>query len=114
MFTGTECLDRIPSSLGADEPSLLAFAPRDDGIHTDAETNLRLIAATSRCPFYATDGVLLNVECFGPRYTGTVAEEDANNKPADQYRRSFHNSDQWPLLLYVHGVCGKLSSLFVF
>lgn len=109
----TSTFERL-TSLGADEPSLLAFAPRNDGIHADAESNLRLIVASSRCPFLAKDGVLLNVECFGPRYKGCDGDEDGDASLNDDedptynhsnHRRSMHNSDQWPMLLYVHGVC---------
>mmetsp|Transcript_29153 Transcript_29153/g.61993 ORF Transcript_29153/g.61993 Transcript_29153/m.61993 type:complete len:434 (+) Transcript_29153:73-1374(+) len=115
MFCSGGTDDRI-ASLGADEPSLLAFAPRHDGIHTDEESNLRLIVASSRCPFRAKDGVLLNVECFGPLYKGgdegdTTGDADASQNKGDTvyhhsaHRRSMHNSDEWPLFLYVHGIC---------
>ena len=104
MFNGGGTLNRL-ASLGADEPSLLAFA-HHNGIHTDEESILRLIVATSRCPFRAKDGVLLNVECFGPAYKGgdepgnTVASQNNGDTAYNHtnHRRSIHNSDQWPLV----------------
>lgn len=110
MFDGEAGFTRRLSSLGADEPSLLAFA-HQDGIHSGDERMLRLIAATSRCPFRARDGVLLNVECFGPAYKGDDDQDDddrSGNVDSSQnsdtpynhnvHRRSTHNSDQWPLV----------------
>ena len=104
MFNGGGTLNRL-ASLGADEPSLLAFA-HHNGIHADEESILRLIVATSRCPFRAKDGVLLNVECFGPAYKGgdepgnTVASQNNGDTAYNHttHRRSIHNSDQWPLV----------------
>mmetsp|Transcript_10186 Transcript_10186/g.22055 ORF Transcript_10186/g.22055 Transcript_10186/m.22055 type:complete len:428 (+) Transcript_10186:129-1412(+) len=118
MFDGEGNFNRHLSSLGVHEPSLLAFA-HHDGIPNDEESMLRLIVATSRFPFHAEDGVLLNVECFGPSYkcddddvndgeTGNIGTSQNNGDAAynhNNHRRSFHNSDQWPLLLYVHGIC---------
>jgi len=69
---------------------------------------LRLITASSQCPFKTSDGVLLNVECFGPNYGGGGGGIDnihASTADHSMHKRSMHNSDEWPLLLYVHGVC---------
>ena len=64
---------------------------------------LRLITASSQCPFRTSDGVLLNVECFGPNYGGGDDNESLNgysNAGGDSsmHKRSMHNSDEWPLV----------------
>ncbi|KAL7501533.1 hypothetical protein ACHAWT_009802, partial [Skeletonema menzelii] len=54
------------------------------------------------------DGVLLNVECFGPNYGGGSENSNASSNAGggnSMHKRSMHNSDEWPLLLYIHGVC---------
>ena len=66
---------------------------------------LRLITASSQCPFRTSDGVLLNVECFGPNYGGE--NENLNvysNAGGDNsmHKRSMHNSDEWPLVSLIH------------
>ena len=80
------------------DPSLFAFAT------SDIETDPSLIVASSQCPFYTKDGVLLNVECFGPIYKGTNVNNNASDVDDDS---SHHNNttDEWPILLYVHGIC---------
>ena len=95
-----------------DQP--VAFATREDGIQTrdNAEGNRHLdqdlVVATSRCPFYAKDGTLLNVECFGPSYhhvKGVSCATDESDESID--------TDEWPLLLYVHGICESAETVGV-
>ncbi|KAL7470115.1 hypothetical protein ACHAXS_011506 [Conticribra weissflogii] len=127
------------SALGANDPSLLAFACRGDGVDDSEQTMLRLVVASSRIPFRATDGTFLNVECFGPKYHQQDQQKTENGTSSSQFfggseissagnecandddhddgskksniRRSYHhgrsmqNVDEWPILLYVHGVC---------
>lgn len=73
----------------------------------DEGSVLRLITASSQCPFRASDGVLLNVECFGPNYGGGDGNENSNvysNAGGDNsmHKRSMHNSDEWPLVSLIH------------
>lgn len=81
-------------SSGADntpEASLLAFS-------SDEVNNLRLIAASSRCPFRASDGTLLNVECFGPEYCGEKKRDKSTGSDNSMHKRSMENSDEWPMV----------------
>ena len=81
--------------------SLLAFAT------SDIETDPPLIVASSQCPFYTKDRVLLNVECFGPIYNGTNVNNNASDVDNDGSSHDGNNNttDEWPILLYVHGIC---------
>ena len=83
------------------DPSLLAFAT------SDIETDPPLIVASSQCPFYTKDRVLLNVECFGPIYNGTNVNNNASDVDDDGSSHNGNNNttDEWPILLYVHGIC---------
>lgn len=69
----------------------------------EAGSVLRLIPASSQCQFRASDGVQLNVECFGPKYFGGGGNENndaSSNAGGDNsmHKRSMHNSDEWPLV----------------
>ena len=68
----------------------------------DEGSVLRLITASSQCPFRTSDGVLLNVECFGPNYGGDDIENINAylNAGCDSimHKRSMHDSDEWPLV----------------
>ena len=61
---------------------------------------LRLITASSQCPFKTSDGVLLNVECFGPNYGGGNDNIGASTADNSMHKRSMHNSDEWPLVSF--------------
>lgn len=83
------------------DPSLLAFATSD--MQTVEPT---LIIASSQCPFSTKDGLLLNVECFGPIYKETNDNNNASDVDDDgSSHNSNNNTDEWPILLYVHGIC---------
>ena len=71
--------------------SQLAFVGGNEG------SVLRLIAASSQCPFRASDGVLLNVECFGPPYDNSNISSNSGGDNS-MHKRSMHNSDEWPLV----------------
>ena len=67
----------------------------------DEGSVLQLIVASSQCPFRASDGVLLNVECFGPNYGGGSENSNASSNAGggnSMHKRSMHNSDEWPLV----------------
>jgi hypothetical protein len=79
-----------------DEPSpssLLAFGGNEG-------SDLRLIVASSRCQFRASDGVPLNVECFGPKYGVNLDVSSPGDN--SMHKRSMHNSDEWPLVSFIH------------
>ena len=86
-------------SAGVDDESssqLLAFGGEEGSV-------LRLIVASSRFSLCANDGVLLNVECFGPKYgdcEGTSSNTDEGNNYS-MHKRSMHNADEWPLVSYL-------------
>ncbi len=81
---------------GKSQSSLPAFGGETGSV-------LRLIPASSQCPFRAADGVRLNVECFGPKYCSGGGNEnnDVNSNTGgdnSMHKRSMHNSDEWPLV----------------
>jgi pimeloyl-ACP methyl ester carboxylesterase len=83
----------------------LAFA-------TDTDDDTALITASSQCPFRTNDGVLLNVECFGPIYTGDIVDVD-DYAPSSDDSTSSKSNNEWPLLLYVHGICESAETMGV-